>query len=272
MANSSRGGGDFLKPEVATISAEPLIEASGINLKIRGNTILQEVSLTVASREIVTLIGPNGAGKSTLVKIILGLIRSDGGLVRIRAGTRIGYVPQHLVVEETLPLTVQRFITLGIRARRQQVQAVLEETGAVHVLKRPIQMVSGGELRRVMLARALLRQPDLLVLDEPVQAVDISGQYEMYDLLSRIRTIRGCGVLMVSHDLHLVMATTDRVICLNHHVCCAGKPENVSRHPAYLRLFGYEGTQHLAVYKHHHDSRSNTQIKKVTAIGEDVDG
>lgn len=239
------------------MSVEPLLTVENVNLAIRGAPILQEVNLRVSSGEIVALIGPNGAGKSTLVRIVLSLIRADSGRIWLKPGIRVGYMPQRLTVSDTLPLSVQRFITLGAPATRARVQAALEEVGAPHVLDSPVQAISGGEMQRVLLARALLREPDLLVLDEPIQGVDLNGQYELYDLISGLRQRRGCGVLMVSHELHLVMATTDQVLCLNRHVCCSGHPDHVARDPAYLELFGLDGAQRLAIYHHHHNHRHN---------------
>ena len=234
---------------------EPLLTVEGVSLAIRGNSILQDVNLQVSTGEIVALIGPNGAGKSTLVRVVLGLLQPERGRVWRKPGARIGYMPQRLAVDETLPLTARRFITLGMPASREQVRAVLEEVGATRVLDTPVQAVSGGEMQRVLLARALLREPDLLVLDEPIQGVDLNGQYELYDLISDLRRKRGCGILMVSHELHLVMAATDHVLCLNRHVCCSGHPEHVARDPAYLQLFGIDGARRLAVYHHHHNHR-----------------
>ena len=234
--------------------AEPLIEAVGIDVRFGSQTVLGGVDAAVHEGEIVTLIGPNGAGKTTLVRVLLGLERVDSGTVARRPGLRIGYMPQRIEVEPTLPLTVYRFLTLtvgrGGAAMKTRVAAVLDEVGAGAVSGRPFRDLSGGEVQRVLLARALLRDPDLLVLDEPVQGVDVTGQAELYRLIRGIRGERGCGVLLVSHDLHLVMAATDRVICLNRHVQCAGHPEEVSRDPAYVALFGESVAADLAVYRH----------------------
>lgn len=247
------------------MSAEPLLTVENANLAIRGNSILQDVNLRVAAGEIVALIGPNGAGKSTLVRTVLGLIRPDSGRIWLKPGLRIGYMPQRLTVNDTLPLTVRRFVTLGTPATPARVRAALEEVGADRVFDSPVQTISGGELQRVLLARALLREPDLLVLDEPIQGVDLNGQYELYDLISGLRRQRGCGILMVSHELHLVMAATDQVICLNRHVCCSGHPDHVARDPAYLELFGIEGARTLAIYHHHHNHRHDLHGTVVTA-------
>jgi zinc transport system ATP-binding protein len=237
------------------VPAAPLLRLADIRLHVGRAEILSHVDLTVAAGEIVTLIGPNGAGKTTLVRIALGLLRPDHGTVALRPGTRIGYMPQKFQLDETLPLTARRFLSLSPGAADGDIRRVAEETGIGHLLGHPLGALSGGEVQRTLLARALLRQPELLVLDEPVRGVDVGGQLELYDLIARLRRQRGCGVLMVSHDLHLVMAATDRVVCLNRHVCCAGKPEAVSSHPEYLALFGALPAERIAVYSHRHDHR-----------------
>jgi len=234
-----------------------LIEAQGLILEFRGHDVLQGIDVAVHDGEIVTLIGPNGAGKTTAVRALLGLQPVDGGIVRKRPGLTVGYMPQRLAIDRTLPLSVGRFLLLGVEHRpnrtRGRRNAVLAEVGAGNIMETPLADVSGGEFQRVMLARALLRNPDLLVLDEPTQGVDVTGQAEFYRLIARIRDDRGCGVLLVSHDLHLVMAATDKVICINHHICCAGSPESVANDPAYIELFGDQAAGALAVYHHHHD-------------------
>ncbi|HDZ58257.1 MAG TPA: zinc ABC transporter ATP-binding protein ZnuC [Pseudomonas xinjiangensis] len=231
---------------------EPLLDLERISLRLHGSSVLDQVSLRVMPGEIVTLIGPNGAGKTSLVRIVLGLLKSDSGKVWKQPRLRVGYMPQKLHIDATLPLTVDRFLMLSPGVKRAAVLEALVEVGADHLLKRPLQQVSGGELQRILLARALLRKPHLLVLDEPVQGVDVNGQIELYQLITRLRDRYGCGVLMVSHDLHLVMATTNTVVCLNRHVCCSGHPEQVSLDPAFVALFGEQASA-LAVYNHHHD-------------------
>ncbi|MEZ5590160.1 MAG: metal ABC transporter ATP-binding protein [Gammaproteobacteria bacterium] len=247
-------------PGVVTPSTNPatLLDVTGVNLSLRGKPILQDIALRLEQGHILTVIGLNGSGKTTLLKVILGLVKPDQGRIWLRPGSRIGYMPQRLSIDETLPMTVQRFMQLGVHQARgkaglQRVRAALAETGAENVLGTPLQALSGGELQRVLLARALLREPDLLVLDEPVQAVDVAGQYELYDLISTIRDRHHCGILLVSHDLHLVLPASDQVICMNHHICCAGTPEHVTQHPAFRQLFGQERSRHMAIYRHHHD-------------------
>lgn len=230
-----------------------LLRASGICKNFGERKVLENIDLHIKSGQIVTLIGPNGAGKTTLVRIALGLIQADSGLIKHRPSLRIGYMPQKVHVEATLPLTVVRFLQLANRNEPQLLLETLQELKISHLGKQQLSAISGGELQRVLLARALLRNPHLLVLDEPAQGVDLAGQAELYQLISEISKAKGCGVLMISHDLHLVMSTTDEVICLNHHICCHGKPEQVSSDPAYLDLFGASASQNLAVYTHHHN-------------------
>lgn len=229
-----------------------LLSAENIAVRRQDRLILDGANLTLHSGEIVTLIGPNGAGKTTLVRCALGLITPDSGQIVRKPDLRIGYMPQKLHIEPSLPLSVDRFLALAGGNAKQR-RSALQLVGVEQLQQRPMQRLSGGETQRVLLARALLREPELLVLDEPVQGVDVAGQAALYQLITRIRDERGCGVLMVSHDLHLVMATTDTVVCLNQHVCCHGHPEKVSAHPAYLELFGEATNPSIAVYTHHHD-------------------
>jgi zinc transport system ATP-binding protein len=224
-----------------------------LRVVIGAHRILDDVDISVASGEIVTVIGPNGAGKTTLLRVLLGLLKPSHGTVERRPGLRVGYLPQRMQIDPVLPLTVRRLMTLTQQSNADAIAAALAETGVRHLWSAQVPMLSGGELQRVLLARALLRDPDLLALDEPVQGVDFAGEAALYELISGIRARRGCGVLMISHDLHVVMAATDRIVCLNRHVCCAGTPEAVSRHPEYARLFGPRAAAALAVYAHHHD-------------------
>lgn len=233
-----------------------LIRATGLSVKRADRYILKDASLTLEQGKIVTLIGPNGAGKTTLVRCLLGLIAPDEGNLERVSDLRIGYMPQKLHLDASLPLTVKRFLALGGKPRIAE-DEVLATTGISHLASSPMQKLSGGETQRVLLARALLRDPQLLVLDEPVQGVDVTGQAALYALIGEIARSRNCGVLLVSHDLHLVMATTDTVICLNQHVCCSGHPEKVTNDPAYLALFGHGQRPQMAIYTHHHDHSHN---------------
>jgi zinc transport system ATP-binding protein len=203
----------------------------------------------------VTVIGPNGAGKTMLVRALLGLERIDRGTVHRREPLIVGYAPQRFDVDRAIPLTVARFVALGRRTTRPEIERVLADVGAGRLIDRQLSELSGGELQRVVLARALVRSPDLLVLDEPARGVDHAGEAELYTLIGRLRTERGFGVLLVSHDLHVVMAQSDRVVCLNRHVCCSGVPQTVAQHPEYARLFGPQAAQALGVYQHQHDHR-----------------
>lgn len=241
-----------------------LLEARELSLSRDGRQILENVSLQLAEASIMTIIGPNGAGKTSLLRLLLGLEAPGHGQVWRVAGLRVGYMPQRLHIDRSLPLSVARFLAIG-GASSVDIDAALDETAIGHLKRSPLQNISGGELQRVLLARALLRRPNLLVLDEPAQGVDVSGQAGLYQLISQLRDRYRCGVLMVSHDLHLVMAQTDQVICLNHHVCCHGHPEQVSNDPAYLALFGHQPARALAVYHHDHDHRHDLDGQVATA-------
>ena len=232
---------------------DTLIEAKGVSLDVGGKRILERVDLTVARGEIVTLIGLNGAGKSSLVRVLLGMLKPTSGEVLRRAGIRVGYSPQYLHPDHALPLTVRRFLTLGEPYDDAALKSVLEDVGASAILDAPLTGISGGELHRVLLARSLLRRPDLLVLDEPLAGVDVTSQSELYRVIGEIRDRHQCGVLLVSHDLHVVMAATDRVVCLNHHVCCTGHPRLVASDPQFVSLFGKHVAEVMAMYAHHHD-------------------
>lgn len=238
----------------AGVSASPLVRLEGVRLTHGRTLVLDGVDLEVPAGRIITVVGPNGAGKSSLLKVALGLLPATAGTVE-RSAAVIGYVPQRLEIGRLLPLSVRRFLAMAVSGRvaATVLEDMLDTVGAGHVLARQVADLSGGELQRVLLARALLRRPALLVLDEPVGGVDVAGQAELYDLIARQAREDGVGVLMVSHDLHVVMAATDHVVCLNHHVCCAGHPEAVSRHPQYLALFGPRVAASLAIYSHSHD-------------------
>jgi len=239
---------------VDRVAKKLLIRGTDLTVTKGGKPIIDRVNLAVNAGEIVTLVGPNGAGKSTLIRVLLRLTECDTGRIERKPGLTVGYVPQFLEIDQTFPLDVCRFLLLGAPGSRMKIQTALEEVGVASAVNTPMQGLSGGEMRRVLLARALLRDPDLLVLDEPTAGVDFSGQAELYEIVRTIRDRRHCGILLVSHNLHLVMAATDRVLCLNQHVCCEGKPEMVTRDPSYLTLFGSEATASaMAVYTHQHD-------------------
>lgn len=231
----------------------PLVSLNQAGVSRAGRWLVRGVSLSVGRGEIVTLIGPNGSGKSTTAKMALGIVRPDEGEAIRHKGLVVSYVPQKVSVDWTLPLSVDRFMHLTGRVSSDDALRAMEATGATHLRDAEVRNLSGGEFQRVMLARAVARKPDLLVLDEPVQGVDFSGEIALYELIGRIRGELDCGVLLISHDLHIVMAATDRVICLNGHVCCSGTPTAVASSPEYRRMFGAPAAQALAVYEHHHD-------------------
>jgi zinc transport system ATP-binding protein len=229
-----------------------LVSLGNAGIRRGGRWLVRGVEFSVSRGEIVTLIGPNGSGKSTSAKMAIGIMKPDEGTVSRMRGLKVSYVPQKLSIDWTMPLTVRRLMTLTGALSEAEILAALTSVGIAHLAQAEVQHLSGGEFQRALLARAIARKPDLLVLDEPVQGVDFSGEIALYDLIKNIRNTTGCGILLISHDLHVVMAETDTVICLNGHVCCRGTPQAVSQSPEYMRLFG-PASSALAVYSHHHD-------------------
>lgn len=230
-----------------------LLEIRDLSVSHGGDTVLAHVDLTVEPGEIITVVGPNGSGKTTLLRAVLGAVRPSTGEIRRKPGLRIGYVPQKLAMDSTLPITVRRFLDLPRRVADADADAALARTQAGHLAERQLAGLSGGQLQRVLLARALIGEPELLLLDEPTQGLDQPGSADFYRLIEEVRGMLGCALLMVSHELHVVMAASDRVICLNGHVCCHGTPEHVASAPEYRALFGTGTKGALALYRHEHD-------------------
>ncbi|HEY0213054.1 MAG TPA: metal ABC transporter ATP-binding protein [Paenirhodobacter sp.] len=230
-----------------------LISARGLSVRHGQTEVLVDVDMDIAPGEIVTVVGPNGSGKSTLIRALIGLEQAATGQVTRAPGLVIGYVPQKLFIDASLPLTVRRFLSLPHRVSDAEAQAALARTGVPGIDARPISGLSGGQFQRVLLARALLVKPRILILDEPTQGLDQPGTAAFYRLIAQVRHETGAAVLMVSHDLHVVMAASDRVICLNGHVCCAGTPRVVSEAPEYRALFGLGTGGAFALYRHMHD-------------------
>ena len=240
------------------IKQTAILEVTSVSVDQEGpegtKRVLADINLTIRPQEILTIIGPNGAGKTTFLHVLLGLLPPTFGEVRRLKPLTFGYMPQKINLNPLMPLTVERLLQLATpRANKllsEIVDTVLVEVGAQRLKHQRVTTLSGGELQRVMLAYALMNNPNVLVLDEPAQGVDVVGQVELYHLIAKIREQRGCTVILVSHDLHLVMAASDRVICLNGHICCSGHPDQVQGHPSYKELF-----QPLVPYTHHHDHR-----------------
>lgn len=237
----------------AVDSREVLLSCRALRVEMGGRVLLDDVSLSQHAGELTTIIGPNGAGKTSLVKALLGIIPLSSGEVWRARNLRIGYVPQKLNVDPALPLSVERFLCLRRDYGGDEIVAALLRTGIEHLRRRSLHALSGGEFQRVLLARALIVKPRLLILDEPLQALDLSGEMRFYDLLEEVRAESGCGILMISHDLHMVMAKTDDVLCLNQHICCRGTPSAVMVSPEYIKIFGSRTAETLALYRHQHD-------------------
>ncbi|MBL4918133.1 metal ABC transporter ATP-binding protein [Szabonella alba] len=230
-----------------------LVSVQSLAVRFGGAEVLRDIDLSVSASEIVTIVGPNGSGKSTLLRAMLGIQPASSGRVMRKAGLRIGYVPQRLAIDRSLPMTARRFLSLPRRVSDAEAAAALDRCGVGAVAERQLVDLSGGQLQRVLFARALIGRPELLVLDEPTQGLDQPGEAAFYQLIADVRAETGAAVLMVSHDLHVVMAASDRVICLNGHVCCEGTPQVVRDAPEYRALFGYGTQGALALYRHDHD-------------------
>ena len=241
---------------------EPLISLNNAGIYRSDRWLVRDVSLTLGPGEILTLIGPNGSGKSTTAKMALGILKPDEGSAKRRKKLKVRYVPQKVSIDWTVPLKVRRLMSLTGHVTKDEADRAMNLTGTLHLANAEVRTLSGGEFQRVLLARAIAFKPELLVLDEPVQGVDFNGEIEMYELIRKIRDELQCGVLLISHDLHIVMAATDRVICLNGHVCCSGTPMNVAVSQEYKDLFGARAASGLALYEHQHDHQhlSNDSI------------
>ena len=229
-----------------------LVEIDNLDIRLGGNTVLHDVEMRVESGEIITIVGPNGSGKTTLLKAIIGAIKPSAGLIKKSSGLRIGYVPQRLHIDKTLPITVRRFLSLPRSVPDSVAQDALTTAGVKDLGRQQMTELSGGQFQRVLLARALLGRPQLLLLDEATQGLDQPGSAAFYRQIETVRQHLGCAVLMVSHELHVVMAASDRVICLNGHICCHGAPGQVATAPEYRALFGSGSQGALALYQHEH--------------------
>lgn len=234
-------------------TAPILARLENIDVILDGNSILENIHLTLHANSITTIVGPNGGGKSTLLKVLLKLQAPTRGNVFHRQGLKIGYVPQKLHLDPSMPINVKQFLALKPNASRKAIADALALFSITHLAENRMQRLSGGELQRVLLARAVLDRPDLLVLDEPMQGVDITGQTELYQLLNQTRKWLNCAILMVSHDLNIVMANTDQVLCINRHLCCGGTPEQVSSDPSFIHFFGDQFAKNVAFYSHRHN-------------------
>lgn len=230
-----------------------LVSVENLSVRYGANTVLSHVDMAVEPGEIVTIVGPNGSGKTSLLRAIIGATKPCAGHVSLKPGLKIGYVPQKLHVDPTLPISVERFMRLTDRVSRRQCVEALETAGVPDLLKRQMSQLSGGQFQRVLLARALINKPDVLLLDEATQGLDQRGSASFYQQIEAVRRETGCAILMISHELHVVMSASDRVICLNGHVCCEGSPAVVASAPEYRALFGTGTGGALALYRHEHD-------------------
>lgn len=239
------------KLQPKSMSNNTLIQFSDIGYSAGKKNIVTDISFAIEKEQIVTVIGPNGSGKSTIAKLLLQIIHQTTGTIQRSKGIRIGYVPQHFALESNIPLLVKDFLRLYVKSNTNDIQELSQRMGCETLQNKMLYQVSGGEMQRVLLTRALLAKPQLLVLDEPTQGLDVQSEHDYYNLLNSIKTQLHCSVLLISHDLHLVMASTDIVICLNGHICCQGAPVDIQKNQSFLSLFGKK--THLTLAGYHHD-------------------
>lgn len=228
-----------------------VIELKDISLKIGSQTIIERISLQLKKGKITTLIGPNGGGKTSIARILLGILKPNTGQVIKHGEMKIGYMPQKISIDKTIPLSARDFILLSTK-KVQLDENLVKRLNLEQILNRQVHDLSGGQMQKILFLRALINKPEVLVLDEPTQYMDIAAIEDFYKIIEEIRKEENCAILLISHDLHMVMQKTDIVICINHHVCCQGSPEDINKHPEYLSLFG---ERNLAVYHHHHDHK-----------------
>ena len=243
-----------------------LIRASNVSVYKNQKAILKNIDIEIIKKDFISIIGPNGAGKTMLLKCLMGFYKPDVGQIERKKSLKIGYMPQNINIVNTMPITVKNFITLRKKFDEFSFKQVVSETQTSALVNKQLSILSGGEMQRVLLARSLLNNPELLILDEPAQNLDISGQMSFYKLLQSIYTNRDLSILMVSHDLHLVMVSTKSVLCLSNHVCCSGKPQQIAEDPEFISMFGKDMAKMMAVYQHTNDINHNQSIKNL--IGE----
>lgn len=240
--------------------SESILKLTNISVAINDKLILNDISLNIYENNILTIVGPNGSGKSTLARTILKLIQPNKGKIWIKDNIKLGYMPQKISLNPNLPIQVINFLKLKIKNKidSELLEKVVAEVGIKHILSLPLQKISGGEMQKVLLARALLTNPNLLILDEPTQGIDITGQVEFYKLINKLRKEKNISIVIISHDLHMVMKNTDYVICLNQHICCEGTAKFVNQQQKFHNLFGHEALTAFSVYEHHHDHRHSS--------------
>ena len=231
-----------------------LVKMENAGVYLNNKWLVKDVTLNIEKGKIITLIGPNGSGKTTTAKIALGLYKNISGKVE-KYTKKIAYVPQKISIDWTLPIRVFDFMNLTSDLQNNETNEALEITGAKHLINNDLKSLSGGEFQRVLMARAIAKKPDLLVLDEPVQGVDFTGEIELYELIKKISETLKCGILLISHNFHVVMSKTDHVVCLNGHVCCSGSPISVANNKKYQELFGEDVSKILSIYEHKHDHK-----------------